>query len=93
MNLQTLDYLPVLSRIDEESTDSGGGRQALHIYGSELLKESLAQQDSASIQTTETKNVRVVQEKRESSYDHNNNIVVLLHIHMYMYISVIVLIY
>lgn len=48
MDLQTRDYMPVLNRIDEETTD-GGKEVSLHrdIYGSELLKESLAQDPTA----------------------------------------------
>ena len=47
MDLQTMDYLPVLSRIEEESFD-GREQTASRIYGSELLKESLAQ-DSTDV--------------------------------------------
>ena len=61
MNLQTLDYMPVLNRIDEETSDTS--KAVPHVYGSELLKESLAQ-ESTAVAGAEKQEVNVVTKKR-----------------------------
>ena len=56
-----MDYMPVLSRIEEESTD--GSKPVSRIYGSELLKESLAQNSTG---VPEQPKAIVTKEKRRS---------------------------
>ena len=46
MDLQTVDYMPVLNRIEEEQTSDVSTAVSHFVYGSELLKESLAQEST-----------------------------------------------
>ena len=67
MDLQTLDYMPVLNRIEEETSDvSTAVSVSHHIYGSELLKESLAQ-ESTAVATEKQKKVVVTKDKCRST--------------------------
>lgn len=44
MDLQTLDYIPILKKSSEGEKEATDGRKVQpHFYGSDLLKESLAQ--------------------------------------------------
>ena len=61
MDLQTVDYMPVLNRIDEETSDVS--KAVFHVYGSELLKESLAQ-ESTAVAGTEKQKVTIVTEEK-----------------------------
>ena len=65
MDLQTLDYMPVLNRIEEETSDVSTA-VSHHIYGSELLKESLAQ-ESTAVATEKQKKVVVTKDKGRST--------------------------
>ena len=56
MDLQTLDYLPVLKKSgeeEEESTD-GESKPPPQFYGSVLLKESLAQEPTKAVQPSKS---------------------------------------
>lgn len=66
MDLQTLDYMPIISsaRKAVEEEIPGDSKQLPHFYGSELLKESLAQDTTAAAATMQ-KSVRM-EDKRKN---------------------------
>lgn len=65
MDLQTVDYMPVLNRVEEEQTSDVSAAVSHCIYGSELLKESLAQESTAP--AIERPKVIVTKDKGQST--------------------------
>ena len=68
MDLQTLDYMPLLDGGTGGERESTDGRAIPYLYGSELLRKSLAQESSP---TTEEQKDVTFQEK-STFIEHNN---------------------